>query len=114
MLEIDWPSREEWAKQRRSIYLGEHNPCPATRRLSAYATAEEIATVIAELKATIREARRAEKAAIIALGPLGRQRGESRRAYDRRFLAMSKEAQDIVIAGRRCGPGERARATPAP
>jgi hypothetical protein len=96
----NWPSREEWARNRRAFYL-EHDrhPCPATRRLPAYATTGEIAIVIAELKAMIREARRAEPASYNALGPLGRQRGENKRAYDGRFLAMSKKEQEIVIAG---------------
>jgi hypothetical protein len=53
----NWPSREEGAQSRRSIYWKDEHPCPATRRLSAYATTGEVATVIAELKAMIREHR---------------------------------------------------------
>jgi hypothetical protein len=100
MTQHKWPSREEWAQRRRTFYYDSNmHPCPATRRLSAYATDEEIATVLAELKAMLGRARRAERAANAALGPLGRQRGESKRAYDRRFHVMSREEQDIIIAG---------------
>jgi hypothetical protein len=76
------------------------NPHPATRRLSAYATVEEITIVITALKEMIREARRAERMANIALGPLGRQRGEGQRAYNRRvWREMSNAEREIVIAG---------------
>jgi hypothetical protein len=56
-----WPSREEWARDRRTVYADMENPHPATRQLSAYATADEIAAAIAAVKAIHREVCRAER-----------------------------------------------------
>jgi hypothetical protein len=93
----NWASREEWARNRRTVYADEENPNPATRAMSAYASPAEIEAAITSMKSLALEQQRAERAANLALGPLGRQRGESRRAYDRRFCAMSREDQDIVV-----------------
>jgi hypothetical protein len=49
-------------------------------------------------------ARQAERDADRSLGPLGRQRGESRRAYNRRFSNMSREERDEVVGAGSSGP----------
>ena len=45
-----WPSREEWAENRTTIWSGMDNPEPASRRLSNYAADAEEAAVIAALR----------------------------------------------------------------
>ena len=47
-LRFNWPSREEWAKQRTSVD-GHQNPNPPSNQLSDYATADEITGAIAAL-----------------------------------------------------------------
>ena len=100
----EWPPREEWARRRQTLYAGMENPRPATKRLSAYAAADEIAEAIAAVKALRLEVHRAEWAAHRALGPLGRQRGETARTYDRRVLDMTREDCDAVISAMPSGP----------
>jgi hypothetical protein len=95
-MKFDWPIREQWAERRRTVYADMENPRPATRRLSAYATAEEIVAAIDAAKAFRRDCLRAQRAANRALGPLGRQKGESARAYDKRIMTMTKDERDIA------------------
>jgi hypothetical protein len=99
MTKYNWPLREEWAQRRRTIYADMDNPHPATKRLSAYATDDEIGASIAAMKAMLSAARRAERACEEVLGPLGRQRGESKRAYQKRLRDMSREERDAVFNG---------------
>jgi hypothetical protein len=99
----NWPAREEWAKQRRSTYWDSETGCPFGdrfgHRLSDYATPKEIEAAIAAVKALVLEDRRAKRADNLALGALGRHRGESARAYDKPLRSMSREEREIVFAG---------------
>jgi hypothetical protein len=97
MTERDWPTREQWARNRTTVFAGDENPHPASRRLSDYASADEIAAAIEAIKAARLQTLRTERAADLALGLLGRQRGESRRGYETRFRTMSRAEQDRVI-----------------
>jgi hypothetical protein len=96
-----WPTRDEWAYSRQHPYWNWNSGCPFLHkfkhRLSDYATQEEIAGVIAAVKAARLQARRAEFEAHQSLGPLGRQKGESERAYGRRFSTMSHENQNTIL-----------------
>jgi hypothetical protein len=71
-----WPTRDEWAYSRQHPYWNSETGCPFfhkfKHRLSDYATQEEIAAVIAAVKAARMQARRAECEAHQSLGPLGR------------------------------------------
>jgi ABC-type ATPase with predicted acetyltransferase domain len=95
----NWMSREEWAAHRRTVWDGMENPQPATSRLTAYASPAEIESAIAAMKALLTATRRAERDAERALGVLGRQPGESARAYNRRFREMTHEERETVLAG---------------
>jgi hypothetical protein len=46
----NWPSREEWARRRQTVYFDMQNLNPATRALSAYASPSEIEAAIASMK----------------------------------------------------------------
>jgi hypothetical protein len=46
----NWPSREEWARRRQTVYFDMENLNPATRALSAYASPAEIEAAIASMK----------------------------------------------------------------
>jgi hypothetical protein len=51
MTHYPWPSREQWAENRRTPYLyGYDHPYRASLDLSLYATAEEVAAAIADLR----------------------------------------------------------------
>jgi hypothetical protein len=54
---IQWPSREEWAKRRRTAYVDERFDVgdTVTKRWSAYVTPPETAAIIAALKRSYRE-----------------------------------------------------------
>jgi len=53
----NWPSREEWAYRRQHPYWDSETGCPFDdkygHRLSDYATAEEIAALIAAMKESL-------------------------------------------------------------
>jgi hypothetical protein len=94
----EWPTREQWAEQRRNNYWDSESPHPylASRRLSNYASAAEIAAVIVALQEAYRDYGRQMRAAKALAGPLARQRGEGSGPYIKRYLAMSEAEQDIA------------------
>jgi hypothetical protein len=88
MMKHDWPTREQWAEQRRTVYFDMENPNPAD---SLYASDSETAQAIAAVKECRLNFIQAQRERERALGPLGRQRGESESAYNKRSRAFSKE-----------------------
>jgi hypothetical protein len=93
-----WPTREEWAERHRSAYWDSESPHPytASRKLSLYATPEEIGTSIAALRKIWCDYGHQMKTAKARIGPLAQQPGERNRDYTSRYLAMSDEEQELV------------------
>jgi hypothetical protein len=77
----DWPSREQWAHQRRTPYVDLFDDLPVSGALADYATPTEIESIIAQLRALYAEAGRELRAAKHAMGPLAQQAGENKSAY---------------------------------
>ena len=97
----NWPSREQWAELQRSTYWDSETGCPFasdySHRLSDYASAEEAAAAIDAVNDRLKTIRKVRREANKALGPLGRQPGESKRAYHRRLYDMTRSDFDRVI-----------------
>src|SRR5215469_2398884 len=89
------PTREEWARRQRTLYIGDGDGPPevraVSRKLSDYATPEEIATVIAELerryRGLLKDVMQAKKRA----EPWLQRKGEDSRAWYRRLPWDQKE-----------------------
>lgn len=96
-----WPSREQWAKNQRSTYWDNETGCPFaddySHQLSDYASAEEGAAAIEAVKVRLKTIRKLCREANKGLGPLGRQLGESKRAYHERLFNMTRSDRDRVI-----------------
>ena len=92
----NWPSREEWAYRRQHPPYEHYPENPVGRRLSDFATAEEIATLLFDLKVMWHEKGRAMAKAKAAAGPLARQPGETRGAYRRRWCNEMTEAEQNI------------------
>jgi hypothetical protein len=94
---IEWPSREEWAKQQRTLYwdelLSEH---PVSEQLSDYATRDETAAAAAALRAVWLAKGRAMKTARARAGWRVRQPGEPKKAYIARWCSMPEDDREIV------------------
>ena len=91
----NWPTREAWAKERRTPHDGGHPYIPS-RELSLYASPEEIAAAIAALRMIWSEYGRHMKIASREAGPLARWPRENSYAYDNRFLAMSETERELA------------------
>ncbi len=93
---IDWPSRDEWARQQRTFYA-DMVPEVSTA-VAAYATPEEVEAIcvkiLAERNRLLKDLRAARAAA-----PTFRQPGETRRAWTLPYYTLSEEDQkraDVV------------------
>jgi hypothetical protein len=93
-----WPSREEWAERRSTVYQDMENPQPASGRLGDYASAEEIALAIAELEEAWRTSGRDMRAAKLRAGALAQQPGETRTVYTKRWIAATEAEQELMGA----------------
>ena len=88
-----WPTCEEWARTRRTLYDGWAESLAIDFHLE---TSEK-----AEATAALRALWKTEGARMRALHipkELKRQQGETRSAYSQRYLAMSQEEQDLLLA----------------
>ena len=98
---IEWPSREDWAYKRRHFSDG-LSPKEVLDDLRTYATPEEVAAVIADLKAAWRQLGQAMKEVKVKAGarldPLLRQRGEPHRDYSRRWGQMTPEELALLAS----------------
>jgi hypothetical protein len=92
----NWPSREAWAKERRTPHFDEGHPYIPSRELSLYASPEEIAAAIAALRMIWSDYGRQMKIASKEAGPLARRPHENTYAYDRRFWAMRETEQELA------------------
>jgi hypothetical protein len=97
---LNWPSREEWAYRRQHPYWDSDTGCPFAdkygHRLSDYASAEEIAVLIAALKDLYRKLGRELRTANLRIKPSDRQqRGEGHAAWYRRFKLLAREEQEL-------------------
>jgi hypothetical protein len=63
MTKRNWPTREEWTRNRTTVFADMDNPNPASKQLADYASSDEIAAAIEAIKAARRETLRAERAA---------------------------------------------------
>lgn len=85
MRKIEWGSREEWAEGRRTVYADMDNPNPASKRLSDYATPDEIAAAIAALDRSYhaygRQMADAKKACADLIAKFGTTKAEMEIAY---------------------------------
>jgi hypothetical protein len=50
MNRYEWPTREEWARDRRAPYIDRFDDVPVSNRASDYATADEIEAEVARLR----------------------------------------------------------------
>lgn len=87
-----WPSREEWAKTQQTYYWDDY--IPVSNRVRDYASDDELAAAVEELRSRIKlldaQVREAKK----VVGHLVQQKGETKMAYCRRWMAMTEEEQD--------------------
>ena len=93
----NWPSREQWAKNRRTWYGDDPNPLAQRNRASDFASAAEIEQAISELKAHWKLLGRQMTEAKRFAGKLLQQPGETSYEYITRWLEMPKAAQDLAI-----------------
>jgi hypothetical protein len=101
MVKLDqWPSREEWAYRRQHPYWDSDTGCPFDNKyghhLSDYATAEEIAALIAAMKALWRDYGRKLREAKRAAGSLCLQPGEKNLDFYRRWKGMSEAERELA------------------
>jgi hypothetical protein len=91
----EWPTREQWAEQQRAAYWDSDIPHPynASRRLSDYATPDEIHAIIAELKALWSTYGREMKA--VKDHPAVKRSDESLSDYLTRLKTMSETEKEI-------------------
>jgi hypothetical protein len=92
----NWPSREEWAKQRRTCYADMENPLSPGNRVTDYASIAEIETAITELKTQWKRLGREMTEVKRIAGNLMQQPGETSRDYIQRWFKMTNEAQDLA------------------
>jgi hypothetical protein len=92
----NWPTREEWKKQQRTPYYDLFEDLPVSKELKNYATPEEIAAAVAELKEIYRVEGCKMRDAKRLAGPLAQQPGETGRDYCGRVLAMADAEQQIA------------------
>jgi hypothetical protein len=90
----NWPTREEWAKRRRTWY-GDNPECHVSGRASAYAQQHEIDALIATLKVRRsqlgKELREAKKRCPLAF----QQKGETKTQWDHRWYQLTTEEQEF-------------------
>jgi hypothetical protein len=81
--QLDWPFREQWAKQRRTAYGDLLDCVRVSDELADFATAAEVETIIAQLRALYTEAGRARalRAAKQSGPSLAQQPGETTSAH---------------------------------
>jgi hypothetical protein len=96
MSRYQWPSREEWAKQRRTPYWDSFEDLPVSKNLGDYASPEQIAELIAGLKVIYAAEGRKMKEAKQIAGPLVQQPSEKGSDYVSRYLAMTEAEQEIL------------------
>jgi hypothetical protein len=99
---FELPSREVWARQVRSGTY-ENNPNVTTSRLSAYATADEIAAIVASLKQSYRQQGRLLREAKQAAGPAWIEQEQERTGLGKymKWRALPKPQQEMVSAVQR-------------
>jgi hypothetical protein len=88
----NWPSREEWAKQRRTYYWDDD--LRVSRKLQDYATPEEIDAITTALRALWLAEGRKMQAAKQAAGSRLQQPGEDNRSYFMRVRAMTETERE--------------------
>lgn len=97
----NWPSREEWAKHRRTAYAEETPYSPS--KVTDYASdAEEINEAIAELRARWKVCGQEMAEAKGAAGELAQQPGETGMQYLSRYYAMTEAEQDLSYRPEKC------------
>jgi hypothetical protein len=89
-----WPSREEWAKDRRTYYGDDQNP--ASRRLSEYASPAEVEVIIGALKQSYHDLGRCLAEAKAAVGAACQQPAETNKQYSARWALMSDPEQSLM------------------
>ncbi len=103
-MSFEWPSREQRARDVRTVFSDMENPHKPSSDVLDYATHEEVESAIVVLNSWRLAYFRAERAAYKSLGRLGRQRGESARQYDLRRMEMSREDRDRISDALPRGP----------
>jgi hypothetical protein len=90
MENFNWPSRDEWAEGRRTVYGDMLENVECSRQLSDYATSDEIATLTEALTAAWKAFGRtmAKARSNPAIARVLPQKGETDRAYTERQLEI--------------------------
>jgi hypothetical protein len=83
----NWPTREEWAKHKRTAYYDCFEDLPSSKNIADYASPEEIAAAVDALKDLWNQYGRRQQEAKDNVGP-----------------ALQAHFQQEVLKGRRCNP----------
>src|SRR5262249_54498373 len=101
MIKHNWPTREEWARERQLPYWDCETGCPFSNkyshRLSDYATSDEIMTAIFRLEELWR--RHGREMRVIRnerTGVKWQRTGEDEAAYGRRLIAIAAAEAEIA------------------
>ena len=95
-MKYEWPSREEWAKRRHTLYCDLFEDLPVSERPSDYASPQEIEEVINALRELWKAKGNKLHEAKRLAGPLARQRKEGLHAYYARRGAMSPAQEELA------------------
>ena len=93
----DWPSREEWAKERTTWtrYFGDDDPVHVSRKASDYMTPTEIDALLAKLKARRLQLSRDLREAKKQRPHCFQQKGETKTQWNQRWYTLSKQDQEF-------------------